>query len=44
MLLNYVQESTSDTIIRNYLEHLPVYDDQVLWKFSHQCEPSESTE
>eukprot|EP01125_Pyxidicula_operculata_P008816 TRINITY_DN2925_c0_g2_i3.p1 TRINITY_DN2925_c0_g2~~TRINITY_DN2925_c0_g2_i3.p1 ORF type:complete len:515 (+),score=103.27 TRINITY_DN2925_c0_g2_i3:256-1800(+) len=31
--------SKTDAIVRSYLEHLPTYDDDVLWKFSHQCEP-----
>jgi hypothetical protein len=40
-LLN-LENSDNDTdyVIRNFLEHLPTYDHEVLWKFSHQCEPS----
>lgn len=29
-----------DFMIRSYLEHLPTYSDEVLWKFSLQCEPA----
>eukprot|EP01127_Copromyxa_protea_P020437 TRINITY_DN6844_c0_g1_i2.p1 TRINITY_DN6844_c0_g1~~TRINITY_DN6844_c0_g1_i2.p1 ORF type:complete len:564 (+),score=83.30 TRINITY_DN6844_c0_g1_i2:244-1935(+) len=32
------QDSQADILIRNFLEHLPTYDHEVLWKFSHQCE------
>ena len=35
----YFEENQTDSLIRNFLEHLPTYDDEMLWKFSHQCEP-----
>jgi len=27
------------TILRTYLEHLPTYPDEILWKMSCRCEP-----
>lgn len=38
--LSGANESKTDIIIKGYFEHLPTYDDDVLYKFSNQCEPS----
>jgi len=32
------RNSNTDQMIRSYLEHLPTYSEEVLWKFSLQCE------
>jgi len=36
-----IYESQTEQMIRSYLEHLPVFSDEVLWKLSLQCEPIE---
>jgi len=36
--LYHEEESKIDSVIRSYLEHLPTYSDEVLWKMSCRCE------
>jgi len=33
------EDNKIDKIIRSYLEHLPTFSDEVLWRFSCRCEP-----
>jgi len=36
--LYYDEDNKIDSVIRSYLEHLPTYSDEVLWKMSCRCE------
>jgi len=37
--LSHDDENKIDSMVRTYLEHLPTYPDEVLWKMSCRCEP-----
>jgi len=39
--LYHEDDNKIDAMIRTYLEHLPTYPDEVLWKMSCRCEPEE---
>lgn len=36
------QDDPTGEAIRTYLEHLPTFPDDVLWKYSTLCEPDQS--
>jgi len=36
-------ESPTDQLVRSFLEHLPVFSDEILWKLSLLCEPENSS-
>lgn len=40
--LYHEDDNKVDSIIRTYLEHLPTYPDEVLWKMSCRCESGET--
>lgn len=40
--LSYDESNATDSAIRAFLEHLPTFPDDVLWKLSTQCEPNYS--
>jgi hypothetical protein len=39
--LYHEEDNKLDSMIRTYLEHLPTYPDEVLWKMSCRCEPED---
>jgi len=40
--LFYSESNKTDKMIQTYLEHLPTYPDDILWKMSVKCEPNPS--